>query len=361
MTIKALGVVAALAALGLACGPAWAQLSVQDIQYTTAAEGASPYDGDTVSCLGGVVTQIYMGSKPRLVLQDPNSPNGWGAIQVKGWTGYTAFDGIAVGDWVSVSTCLVEEYKGTTFLHYGFDGMASSFSIVSSGNTVPAPLAVSPADIAAPTETATDVWHVADHSAELYESMRICVLDVTVAAMDLGKAVDNYALADVGGDQCWASDYMNEDNTGFYHNLVSMGQDFDQDSGILEQYTALPDGIDWDYYQLLTTEIGDFVVPATLGDCDRDGDVDINDLSALAVNWGVTSGAEWADGDFDDDDDVDINDLSALAGNWSHGTAGGMSLDDAWASASIPEPATLALLAAGGMAAGRPGRRNLRR
>ena len=47
---------------------------------------------------------------------------------------------------------------------------------------------------------------------------------------------------------------------------------------------------------------------------------------------------------------MDINDLSALAANWGHGTAGGMSLDDAMASTGIPEPAALWLLLLGGAA-----------
>ena len=85
----------------------------------------------------------------------------------------------------------------------------------------------------------------------------------------------------------------------------------------------------------------------TPGDCDQDGDVDINDLSALAAAWGTTAGAQWDDGDFDLDGDVDINDLSALATNWGVGTAGGMSLGEAMADVAIPEPATLAVLLIG--------------
>ena len=86
------------------------------------------------------------------------------------------------------------------------------------------------------------------------------------------------------------------------------------------------------------------------GDADCDGDVDINDLSALACNWGETVGQQWLDGNFDHDGDVDVNDLAALAGNWGYGTEGGMSLDDAMGSTGIPEPASLALLGLGAMA-----------
>ena len=48
------------------------------------------------------------------------------------------------------------------------------------------------------------------------------------------------------------------------------------------------------------------------GDLDGDLDIDLSDLSALLSNYGMTSGAEYADGDLDGDGDVDLSDLSAL-------------------------------------------------
>ena len=82
-----------------------------------------------------------------------------------------------------------------------------------------------------------------------------------------------------------------------------------------------------------------FVTTAIPGDTDGDGDVDINDLSTLAANWDQC-GKTWADGDFTGDGCVDINDLSLLASNWGAGTA----------AAQVPEPATLSVLALGGLA-----------
>jgi len=52
------------------------------------------------------------------------------------------------------------------------------------------------------------------------------------------------------------------------------------------------------------------------GDTDKDGDVDLVDLGALAGHYGMTSGATWAMGDTDGDGDVDLGDLGALAGNY---------------------------------------------
>ncbi len=70
--------------------------------------------------------------------------------------------------------------------------------------------------------------------------------------------------------------------------------------------------------------------------------VDIIDLTALATNWSALSGGAkgWAEGDCNGDSTVDISDLTALAANWSF-------TDSA---TPVPEPATLSLLALGGLA-----------
>lgn len=49
-----------------------------------------------------------------------------------------------------------------------------------------------------------------------------------------------------------------------------------------------------------------------VGDLDSDCDVDLSDLATLLSNYGVTSGAAYADGDLDGDGDVDLSDLAAL-------------------------------------------------
>ena len=75
--------------------------------------------------------------------------------------------------------------------------------------------------------------------------------------------------------------------------------------------------------------------PASPGDANLDGRVDINDLTAALTNYGNTA-ATWAMGDFNNDGRVDINDLTMMFDNY--GTGSGVGL------AAVPEPAGFVLL-----------------
>jgi hypothetical protein len=91
-------------------------------------------------------------------------------------------------------------------------------------------------------------------------------------------------------------------------------------------------------------EIPEPTPPIMPGDCDEDGDVDFDDFSTLAFNFGEAGG--WADGDFDGDGVVDFDDYSRLAFNFGRGTSTGA----AGSPVGAPEPATAVLLALGGLA-----------
>jgi hypothetical protein len=93
------------------------------------------------------------------------------------------------------------------------------------------------------------------------------------------------------------------------------------------------------------------------GDANLDGKVDIGDLGLLAGAW-QQSGKVWFDGDFTYNGTVDIGDLGLLAGNWQKGVSSGqllVSFDQAMAQfaafdgIAVPEPASLGLLALGGI------------
>ena len=79
---------------------------------------------------------------------------------------------------------------------------------------------------------------------------------------------------------------------------------------------------------------------ALLADGNLDGQVGIADLVALADHYGLTGSATWWDGDFNHDNQVGIADLVALADHYG----------DRLPDQTLPEPAGLALLAAGGLA-----------
>jgi hypothetical protein len=272
----ALGLALAVVPASVALGQP--SLSIYQIQSTTTDGDASYYHGDVVNCPGGVVTFKRVGLRPRIILQHPDHPDGWGAIQVKDFAGTGAFNDVQVGDWVTLTRVEVEEYRGTTFLQW-YEFNNPELQVTSTGNALPDPILLMANQIPAPIyDDIEDGWFVENHNAELYESMRIVVRDVTVTEMDLGKAdpPDNYNLQDGPGDDCWASDYMNADKPALeeYHAFVELNAEFCAVAGILEQYTNLSAG--WDYYQLLTLHTSDLMF---CGDSDSDAGTDLADFA----------------------------------------------------------------------------------
>jgi hypothetical protein len=77
----------------------------------------------------------------------------------------------------------------------------------------------------------------------------------------------------------------------------------------------------------------------TAGDSNGNHAVDFPDLSALASHWNQSG--QWEDGDSNGDGKVGFADLSIMAANWGWSMPSG---------APVPEPATISLLALGGLA-----------
>ena len=94
------------------------------------------------------------------------------------------------------------------------------------------------------------------------------------------------------------------------------------------------------------------VFPSSLlGDTNGDGLVNAADYIALKTNMGLGSGAALADGDLDNDGDVDFDDLQILQDNYvAPGGGASGSTASSPPSGTVPEPATLGLLALGAMA-----------
>ncbi|MHC4574156.1 MAG: hypothetical protein ACYS76_08500 [Planctomycetota bacterium] len=301
------------------------ELSVYEIQYTEDPNGTSPQHGNIVDCRGGIVIHKWLGGRPRLTLYDPDYPAGWGGIMVKDLYSVGAFADVNVGDRVALANVEVEDFKGTTFLQYKEEN-DPNLKIISRDNMLAEPLVIRVDEIAAPIE-GVDEWVVADHNAEKYEGMLIKVVDVNVKDRGYGKAYDNYILRSNRDPnlECWASDYMNEDNEAIYHPYVQMGQRFCGVTGILEQYWAETYGIYYDYYQLLTTTTTDFVIEQ-LGDLSYDCGVDFIDFAFFAGHWLTDQPCGepgWCGGaDLTRNGLVDMFDLRELSEQWLQGAVG---------------------------------------
>ncbi|MHC4556768.1 MAG: hypothetical protein ACYTFW_05345 [Planctomycetota bacterium] len=262
-------------------------LSIYEIQYTENEDGSSYYNEQIVGCNGGIVIHKWNRGRERLILYDPNYPDGWGGILVKGPFDSNVFEDVNLGDWIKLDDVIVYEElnkaRGNTTLFYE---EYSSCTILSTGNGLPVPLVVDVNEIAVNYDLIEQTCYVTNHRAEKYESMYIQVRMVSIDNVGVGSHVDNYSLnvLDDPNIYCWAADYINIDNPDTYtpHLIVESGLQLCRVSGILEQYTKLSDG--WDYYQLLTTEVEDFEIEQ-IADLDGDCDVDFADFSIFGEHW----------------------------------------------------------------------------
>jgi hypothetical protein len=76
------------------------------------------------------------------------------------------------------------------------------------------------------------------------------------------------------------------------------------------------------------------------GDIDANGEVNADDLTIFANNFGKPSGAGQVDGDIDFDADVDADDLTVFANNFGKGIGAPLATGTV---AAVPEPASLVL------------------
>lgn len=113
-------------------GGAVDSVSIYNIQYTTAASGDSPYNGQTVMT-GGIVTGVLPAAG--FFVQSGSGP--WTGVYV-----YDTDDSVAMGDSLTF-TAAVSEYFNNTELS-GVSGL----TVVSSGNAMPAALDVLTGEVA---------------------------------------------------------------------------------------------------------------------------------------------------------------------------------------------------------------------
>jgi hypothetical protein len=161
-------------------------VSIHDIQYTTDASGDSPYK-DQIVYTGGIVTAVGSGS---YFIQ-----SGSGA-----WNGVYVYDNNntpAIGDSIIIK-CTVTEYYNLTELK-----SITSFGVVSSGSTLPAPVIVSTTDV----------------NSEDYEGVLVKVenAECTQAPNNYGEWIVN----DGSGDAMIKNMYYSYDPTvGNFYNIT---------------------------------------------------------------------------------------------------------------------------------------------
>jgi hypothetical protein len=235
MSMRTSTVVGILGIVSLAfSGTVSAELPVYDIREIQMSDASydwkSPHEGEDVNCERGIVTHKF---RNRYVIQDPSLGSEWAAVEVRAWP-FPAY-GLEVGDQADFQNVSVAEYRGVTVLTYHQE---SSFVINSRENPLPDPVPIS-------------IWEIRNpphpEDCEKYAAMLVEISEeVTIGAMGLGHAEDNYELLSVLGDTAWASDYANTDIDTTYY--VSQGECYRWMAGVLQRYTD--DGT-WDHYQLL--------------------------------------------------------------------------------------------------------------
>ena len=130
---------------------------------------------------------------------------------------------------------------------------------------------------------------------------------------------------------------------GFYAGSLEV---WDYNGSTWSLFSADDLTYDGTFASFTVTSFGSFAVTGVAvmpGDANRDGSVDINDLTIVLTNFGQT-GCVWPQGCMDGDPTgtVDVNDLTIVLANFGQ-TAG----SSAAGPAAVPEPSAILLLAAG--------------
>ena len=128
-------------------------------------------------------------------------------------------------------------------------------------------------------------------------------------------------------------------NYGNAYRSSEFGDVYDKDGNLMTGGSA----VDIATRPMLVIELGGLTIP---GDANGDGVVDVADLGVVGANFGSTN-ATLENGDFTGDGNVDVADLGILGANWSASQSTGN------ASALVPEPTTLSLLAMSVLMVGR--------
>ena len=128
---------------------------------------------------------------------------------------------------------------------------------------------------------------------------------------------------------------------GYYQNGLEV---WSYNSSSWTEFPALDLTYDGTYASFTVTSLGTYALTGTAvlpGDANRDGTVDMNDLTIVLTNYGQT-GTSWSQGEFTGDGTVDLNDLTIVLANFGE-SAGA----PAAGIHAVPEPSAILLLGIG--------------
>ncbi len=203
--------------LAMLCGWLGAQvLTCYDVQYTTAANGASPLSGQIVTVQGVVVAEtFYTGTSTNnrgFVISDPQG-GPWSGLLI-----FTNQYNPQRGDLVQVTGTITEYFDFTEM------SPTTSFQVISQGNPLPPTTLITTGDLADQSTT-----------AEKWESVFVRVENVNVTSLPV--SYNEFYVSDGSGacqidDQCFP-------RSGFSWPQMSVGQNWARIQGVVDYSFSL--------------------------------------------------------------------------------------------------------------------------
>jgi hypothetical protein len=214
---------------------------------------------------------------------------------------------------------LISDRSAGTSLGVGFLSTESALSVT--GTTLAGTPLSSLESLIGGTNTVLDGWALATTGG--YTSG-----DPAYLSLSLGARYGTYTRTDLSVWQYNGSSWSNLTA----NDLANLLPDDLTCDGAYASFTATAlNGYD---YAVVGTTILD-------GDANRDGRVDINDLTVVLSNFGRTTGMSWSTGDFTGDGTIDVNDLTIVLANFGEAVTAGAGI------AAVPEPSMLVLIGGG--------------
>jgi hypothetical protein len=260
---KLLPIILALLIMG---GLSAQAITCHDVQYTEAANGASPLAGSTVTVEGIVVSELfYTGTSTTnygFVISDPEG-GPWSGLLI-----FTRDYHPLRGDKVQVTGTITEYYDFTEM------SPTNSCQVISQGNPLPPATLVTTGDLAAGT-------------GEQWESVFVKVENVNVTATP--NSYNEFYVTDGSGacqvdDQCFP-------RSGFSWPSMNVGQNWARIQGVIDysfSYFAINPRDMTDLVQIDSVANATVKVQTTYGTIDTETAVNVL-TSRIKPEWGVAS------------------------------------------------------------------------